>query len=365
MAWGKAAAALGGLVLLAGCGLESNPQPPTLWLPAPVKDLTARRVGNEVHLHWNMPRATTDRVPLKGPQKAHFCWEGESSGAAAGFHSNACTAAGDRQFAPGKPADFTAALPPELIAGAPGAVAWFVELQNPAGKTAGPSNPAFVAAGPAPSAVTGFHLSTQPEGVVLHWIPAAPEAGLVLRIHRSLVKPAGGKAAPQRNGAAPPAQQTLEVDLSGQDRGEALDRDAALDHVWTYWVERVRRVDADRQTLEIGGLPSSTETIDARDAFPPAVPAGLATVADAQEHAIDVSWIPDTEADLAGYVVYRRDRTAASGPVRVSGAKPIVPPSFTDANVIPGHRYAYSVSAVDQDGNESARSGEVEEELPQ
>jgi hypothetical protein len=30
-----------------------------------------------------------------------------------------------------------------------------------------------------------------------------------------------------------------------------------------------------------------------------------------------------------------------------------------------GQRYAYSVSAVDHDGNESARSPEVEEQLPQ
>jgi hypothetical protein len=33
--------------------------------------------------------------------------------------------------------------------------------------------------------------------------------------------------------------------------------------------------------------------------------------------------------------------------------------------VVAGHRYAYAVSAVDQDGNESAWSGEVEEEIPQ
>jgi fibronectin type 3 domain-containing protein len=38
--------------------------------------------------------------------------------------------------------------------------------------------------------------------------------------------------------------------------------------------------------------------------------------------------------------------------------------SFHDASVIAGHRYAYSVSAVDRSGNESARSPETEESVP-
>ncbi|MGB6610620.1 MAG: hypothetical protein WBE63_12845, partial [Acidobacteriaceae bacterium] len=64
--WGRWFGASGWLVLLAGCGLASNPQPPTLWLPEPVKDLAATRVGDAVHLHWTMPKETTDKVALKG-----------------------------------------------------------------------------------------------------------------------------------------------------------------------------------------------------------------------------------------------------------------------------------------------------------
>ena len=84
-----------------------------------------------------------------------------------------------------------------------------------------------------------------------------------------------------------------------------------------------------------------------------------------QAHAIDCSWTPDTDSDLAGYVVYRRDVTAGTTMERVSPRTPLVAPSFTDAAVVPGHRYAWVVSAIDQDGNESARSPEAEEELPQ
>jgi fibronectin type 3 domain-containing protein len=117
--------------------------------------------------------------------------------------------------------------------------------------------------------------------------------------------------------------------------------------------------------VEIAGAPSATVTIDAKDVFAPAVPEGVAAVADGQARAIDLSWTPDTDADLAGYVVYRRDVTAGTAMERISGTALVVPPSFGDTAVVAGHRYAYAVSAVDQDGNESARSGEVVEEIPQ
>jgi len=351
------------LGVLAGCALAGNPQPPTLWLPAPVKDLTAVRAGNDVHLHWTMPRQTTDKVMLKGPQRAHFCW----SGAAAGTKSVAasCKAAGDGMFPPEKAADISLPLPPELTSGTPRAVAFFVELENHAGKTAGPSNPALTATGAPPPPVTGLTAEAQAEGVVLHWDKAVSQPGLVLRLQRDLVKKPGAPAPTEAQGAAPPEQQTLEVSLDPEDPGEALDRNATLDRTWRYTAERVLHVEADRQTLEIAGVTSPSVTIDAKDVFPPAVPRGLAAVADAQAHAIDLSWLPDSEEDLAGYIVYRRDVTAGGAAERISGTKPLVPSSFTDAALAPGHRYAYAVSAIDRDGNQSARSEEVEEEIPQ
>lgn len=364
-----AAAASGWLVLIAGCGLVGNPQPPTLWLPQPVKDLTAVRVGDAVHLHWVMPKNTTDKVALQGDQRAHLCWMDEKPMApgkpAAAFDAKACKAAGDGRFAPDKPADFTVHLPLELVSGTPRAVSFFVELQNHAGKTAGPSNAAWVATGTAPPAVTALRAETRAEGVLLHWNTAAPEIHLVLRLHRMLVSQPGAPKPSEANGAPPPEQQTLEVNLDKSDPGEALDRDATLDHVWRYTAERVLQLEIDRHALEIAGLPSGIVSVEAKDVFPPRVPAGLAAVADAQAHAIDLSWTPDTEADLAGYVVYRRDLTAGTGIERISPKVPVVPPSFEDRNVVSGHHYAYTVSALDQDGNESARSGEVEEELPQ
>jgi len=385
--WGRSwpwVAAVSGLaVVLAGCGLAANPQPPTLWLPAPVKDLTAARAGDQVHLHWTMPKNTTDKVALKGDQRAHVCWASEAlpkpttvgkpgktaPAAATLVVAKACRAAGDGMFPPDKPADFTAKLPAELTTGEPRAVGFYVELQNHAEKTAGPSNAAWVAAGAAPPGVTGLRVETRAAGVVLHWETAAPLTGMALRIHREL-EPGAGTAKPVAkpdlgNGVPPPDVQVLEVDLDKGDPGQALDRDAPLDHVWKYSAERVVRLEIEKHALEIAGPASEKVMIDAKDVFPPAVPAGLAAVADAEARAVDLSWTPDTDADLAGYAVYRRDTMAGGAMERISGSALVVGPSFGDVKVVAGRRYVYAVTAVDADGNESARSGEVEEGLPQ
>src|ERR1700735_3883945 len=118
------AVASGGLALLAGCGLAANPQPPTLWLPNPPKDLTATRVGDEVHLHWTMPKETTDKVALKGDQRAHIGWiteapvvrnpapagkagaPGKTAPPVAKVGPDPCKGVGDGTFAPDKAADF-------------------------------------------------------------------------------------------------------------------------------------------------------------------------------------------------------------------------------------------------------------------
>ena len=328
------------LLMMAGCGMVAAPAPPSLKLPQPADDLTAQRTGNEVALHWTMPKRTTDKVLLVGKQRAQVCRRADSG---------PCSMVGNFAFAPEASASFVDHLPAALTSGAARPLVYTVELFNSVGRSAGPSNEAVTAAGTAPPRVEDLRARAQSDGVVLSWIPTGRNE--TIRIHRVLDEK-----------TTAPTQQTLE--FSGTDEGRVLDRDAALDHTYAYTVQRVEKITMRGQTVELAGPASKPMRIDARDLFPPATPTGLQAVADPEARAIDLSWQPDAEADLAGYRVYRREAGTSAQPQRVSGDVEAAP-SFHDTSVQPGHSYEYSVSAVDKDGNESPRWAGVEESLPQ
>lgn len=341
------------LLIAAGCGMEAAPQPPTLKLPQPVTDLSGARHGDEVTLHWTMPKRDTDKVTLKGDQKVRVCRRLENGG---------CESAGDLLLAPATAAGYVDHLPGTIATGAPQLLVYTVVLANRLGHDAGPSNPVYTATGAAPARIENLSAEASADGVVLRWTAAPGPDKDLIRIHRTLVVDPKAKKPDQAPASQAPPNQTLEV--TGPDKGQALDRDAALDHVYRYTVERVRLITLQGHAIEETDAPSETITVDARDVFPPHVPEGLQAVADPDAHAIDLSWIPDTDADIAGYFVYRREQGSSAGSIRVSSPG-LVSPSFRDSSALPGHNYAYSVSAVDRDGNESARSADVEEGLPQ
>ena len=93
------------------------------------------------------------------------------------------------------------------------------------------------------------------------------------------------------------------------------------------------------------------------------MPSGLQAVfsGPGQRPFIDLVWAPDTDVDLAGYNVYRREE--GTEPVKLN-TEPVKTPAYRDSNVVAGEHYLYSVSAVDVRGNESARSEEAGENVP-
>jgi len=321
------------------------PKPPSLKLPEPVTDLTAQRVGGTVELHWTIPKRATDKVLLEGMQGTKVCRH---------VSGGPCVVAARLKFMPQAEANYTDKLPSALKSGSLRALRYTVELENAAGRTAGSSNVAVTAAGAVPGKIENARARVQANGVVLLWTPEGGQE--TVRLERKLE----AKQTSKRAGV--PGEQTLE--FSGTDEGKVLDEDAVLDHTYLYKLQRVVRLTLDGKQMEVASAPSAPVRVDARDVFPPAEPKGLQAVADAAERAIDLSWQPDTEADLAGYRVYRREIGSSAPPVRIS---PVVEPAatFLDEKVEAGKSYIYSVSAVDRDGNESARSAEVVESLPQ
>lgn len=351
---------------LSGCGMPAAPLPPTLNLAVPVKDLAATRAGNQVSLTWTMPRRNTDKLLLKGNQHVVVCRREGGVGP--------CRSVTDLQLAPDASGEFTETLPAELTKGVPRELAYFVEIRNNNGRSAGMSNAALVVAGEAPEPVTGLEAHVRREGVVLQWAPAEHDpAPTAIRLHRKLLTPDPAKTnAAQQGPLAPtaePAELTLLVETSGQGGRpleRTLDKDIHFGETYEYRAQRVIQVTANGQTQELDGPLSEPVRVGVLDVFPPAVPSGLAAIAIIGENgdgpAIDLSWQPDTEADLAGYIVYRREESGSWE--RITAARPIVGPAFHDARVQAGRSYSYVVTAIDLGGHESGRSGEVEETVP-
>ena len=107
-------------------------------------------------------------------------------------------------------------------------------------------------------------------------------------------------------------------------------------------------------TIESEAPPATCETLV--DTFPPAPPKEIKTIA--SQGAINLIWDPNSEKDLAGYIVLRGVEPAQT--LEPVTPVPIVEPSFKDT-VQPGIAYVYAVRAVDKAGNASEPSARVVE----
>ncbi len=345
-------------LLLAGCGMPGAPQPPTLNIPNRVTNLSAVRAGNQVSLAWKMPIRNTDKLLLKNTISVRVC---RNQSRVAG-----CNLATTLQLAPGADATYTDALPSALATGSPRVLDYFVELDSRKGRSAGLSNSAEILAGEVPSVVVGLSAQVRNEGVLLNWAPAPPNApSAAIRLIRKMVSPPVAK--PQKEPLATPPEpldRTLMVEAGGSTI-RALDVDIRFGETYEYRAQRVVRVPVNGELLELASTLSDPVRIDAVNVFPPSVPKGLAAVATAAENgirpAIDLSWLPDTDTNFAGYVVYRKE---GDGSFQRISTQVIPGPGFRDANVQPGQTYVYAVSAIGQNGHESARSAEAQETVP-
>jgi hypothetical protein len=341
---------------LSGCGTPAAPQPPSLNLAESVTDLAGTRAGDQVTLTWTVPKRNTDKTIIKGNVTARVCRREGSA---------ACKAVADEAVAPGKPASYTDHLPDALASGEPRPVSYFVELLNKKNRSAGLSNAVPILAGAAPSAVAGLKAEVRKEGVVLNWTPDGEKAPV--RLLRKLLTP---QPKQQQQGLPAPSPELVNQSLlveSGVEQGRALDETARFDEKYEYRAQRVARVDVDGKTLELAGAISAPIEVEVKDVFAPAVPSGLAAVAsmgqDGKTPSIDLNWQPNTEADLAGYIVYRREGDGEWQ--RISPATPAIEPAFHDEHVQVGHTYQYVVSAISKAGYESERSGAAEETVSQ
>lgn len=354
------ALAVSATLMLAGCATIGPPQPPSLELPKLPTDLRASRKGDRVNLAWTIPTMTTDRETIRSLGPTLICrGPGELS---------VCNNPVGKITTPIPPpkagasvqkpqASYTDTLPPQLQSDDPSAVITYaVQVMNRDGRAAGPSNQVrvqLVRTLPPPG---DFRARVAKEGVVLSWvseIASVPPVDVqyVYRVYRR-------------------AQGSKELVLAGEARAGVetsftiIDANIEWQTTYDYHAEAVTVIHRNSSPLEIEGDDTPEIKVFADDVFPPTVPAALQAVysGPGQKPFIDLVWAPVTDADLAGYNVYRRE-DGVTNPVKLN-ADLIKAPAYRDENVAAQKKYFYSVSAVDVRGNESARSEEANEAAP-
>ena len=255
------------VMLLAGCASPGPPLPPSLKLPEIATDLTARRVGDQVLLHWTTPTHTTDKLLIRGMVTAEICRAAGASVAQAPAATarrpekaatSECPAVVVRQTVTPGASDAVDPLPESLTAGPARLLEYRVQLKNAAGRTAGPSPAAVAVAGAAPEMVEDLQATQAKQGVVLEWRRAAG-SGETVELERTTVSvPGASAAASQRMDALPgagkePAESHFRAGeaAGGVDAGGTVDRTAEIGAAYRYTAQRVRSVAVSGQTLEL------------------------------------------------------------------------------------------------------------------
>jgi hypothetical protein len=355
--------------VLTACANLGPPEPPSLNLPTPPADLRATRKGNNITLTWTIPTVTTDRQRIRVLGPSQICRGlqpelttcgtpvGEAPAETAPVRSKK-KSMGKKSTGPKISESYTNVLPGTIISDNPTAFATYaVEVLNPENHGAGLSNQVrvpLVRTLPAPSDLSA---AVAAQGVILSWTNAAPAEpapalDYVYRVYR------------QQEGAAEPVL-VGEVPASTDRLLTFTDSTIEWEKTYKYYAVAITVITPEgKSAIEVPGDDSREVKIFANDTFPPAVPSGLQAVSSGpgQPPFIDLVWAPDSEPDLAGYNVYRREQDGQ--PVKLN-SELIKTPAYRDTTTVSGKTYFYSVSAVDVRGNESARSEEVSETVPQ
>jgi hypothetical protein len=391
---GRIVAPIALCLLLAGCAQTGPPLPPSLELPKAPTDLRASRKGNRVTLSWSEPALTTDRQSVRylGPTLVCRAADPEIANCVNPAATLPAPAAAPRkpgsarhsaqQSSSPRPASqtYTDTLPATMQRQDPSAeITYAVEVLNRNGRSAGLSNRVHVPAVATLPPPGDFAAELTGDGVVLTWT----SAGESQHISGHFSEISSGSSTADSVANSPELELRYRIyrrdESSGKDAlagevpvgeaGSAHFTDSSFEWGKTYLyrlaaVSIVKRADSE---VQVEGDDSAPVRVIAHDVFPPSAPAGLqaAYSGEGQKPFIDLIWAPVTNADLAGYNVYRSETNGFEVTMASKLNSDLVKsPSYRDSAVASGKTYTYAVSAVDVRGNESQRSEATSEPVP-
>lgn len=359
--------ALGAAMLLGGCASIGPPEAPSLELPKPPTDLHAARKGEKVILTWTVPARTTERQSVRYLGTTRVCRSLDS----------VMTKCGTPVADVPPPTDFRKKIEAgkKLTGSYTGNISdlhldpahaspfstatYAVEVMNEKGRSAGLSNQVHVPIIHTPPAPQDFSARLTAQGVVLSWAgepssPPRPEG--VHDGYRVFRREEGGR----RLTLAGEKEAGMESTLS------LTDQNLEWEKTYYYHAESFTVLSPPgKPEVRVDGDDTPEVRVFTHDVFPPAVPTGLQAVFSGPGQApfIDLIWTPVSDIDLAGYNIYRHE---ADGQPTKLNRELIKSPAYRDTQVMAGRTYFYSVTAVDERGNESAKSEEAGEktEIP-
>jgi len=353
--------------MLSSCAQMGPPVPPSLELPRVVSDLKAVRKGDKVYLRWTSPTRTTDGESVEHLGKTRICRSSNEN-------STSCEEVGEitvqnPKAAPANThpaitneANYVDTLPSDIQQDPKKILSYSVSVENDSGRSAGLSNRVQVPAALTLPAPADFKAQTTADGIALNWtaVVPPPEFHGSYRIYRQ----PEGAATSVVAGELPMDPSSIQFVDHGFEWGKT----------YSYRITVVTEVAGGMYScgnppkdcasvFPIEGDDSPTVKVFADDVFPPAVPSSLQAVfsGEGQKPFIDLLWAPDTEGDLAGYNIYRRDE---GGTATKLNGEPVKTSAYRDFAVQHNKKYFYLVTAVDLRGNESGRSEEASEQVP-
>jgi hypothetical protein len=371
-------AAAGCLLLTAalfsfGCGAPGEPTPPAPPIPSTVTDLSAHQRGDSVLLAFTLPRKsiTGDRLAetpaievLRGTATEDGTPDAKSLHVVETIPGE--LVAKDLKE---ERVEVTDPISPEEAKTHPGMrAAYEVRTRVSKKRASANSNVVVLRLYPVAERISTLQARVTETNIELSWAAPLKTSGgdpltspVTYRVYRGEIDPASAEAATKDTADA--KWRVKPVLLGPTD--DTSYRDSGFDFGKTYvYLIRSAVSVADQATESSDSVPAVVMPLDT---FPPTAPRGVvaaalpgATVGSAQ---VDLSWSINIESDLAGYRVYRSEQEGTRG----SSITPelLLTPAVRDNSVQPGHRYWYTVTAVDHAGNESAAGQQVAVEIAQ
>jgi hypothetical protein len=337
-------------VFLVGCARIADPKPPERRVPETVRDLEARQAGEEIVLTFSLPERNTDGSPARTIRSLEIFRITEKAEAAI---PASLTDLSEENFLDRAARAFSipAARFPEYMREnvfvirdaprtAPGESIYSLRFRyaaifvNEKNQAAGLGRQAVVQPAVLPPAPEGLAAVVTENEIRVTWTPALENADaartnrIAYNIYRS-EKPDEFPTAPLNN-----------TPLSA---AEYPDGAFQFDKNYYYAVSVVA---VSNHPAE--GVRSEVLKVEVRDVFPPAPPGNFTAIA--ENGRITFFWTPSPSADVAGYRIFRRNRTEG----RVSLREELITGiSHREENVTPDGDYIYEIQAVDGHGNAS------------